>query len=270
MKKYSLIIWFTAAYLFCSAQSLTFPKTEYDFSKIKETDGKVSYSFTYENHSPFSVSVIRIDNPNRALSINFKRDSIPSKTGKGSIDVTLNPKDLSGAFSHTFHVKTIENSVNQTYTLTVKANIEPRPRTKEEIYPMKEGNLRYKNNSLRYETMTPNTVIVDTFFIYNVSADTMTFSCKNLPTAFKIIGMPEKLASMQEGKIVFEYSAAKKNDWGYVFERISLNTNDPERPAKSLHITGNIYDDFSTMTEKEKANAAKISVDAKEYNFGTA
>jgi hypothetical protein len=118
--------------------------------------------------------------------------------------------------------------------------------------------------------MTPNTVIVDTFFIYNVSADTMTFSCKNLPAAFKIIGMPEKLAPMQEGKIVFEYSAAKKNDWGYVFERISLNTNDTERPAKSLHITGNIYDDFSAMTEKEKANAAKISVDAKEYNFGTA
>ena len=269
MKKYSLLFWFTAIAAFCSAQSLTFQKTEHNFSKIKETDGEVTYSFTYENRSKVPVIIITTDNPNRALRVNFKRDTIQPKTGKGSIDITLNPRNLSGAFNHTFHVKTMENGVNRTYALTVKADIEPRPRTKEEIYGMKEGNLRYKNNSLRYEKMIPASVIVDTFFIYNVSTDTMTFSYKSLPKAVNILSMPEKLVPNGEGKIIFEYNAAKKNDWGSVYDRINLTTNDAEKPAKTLYITGNIYDDFSNMTEAEKANAARAAFDNTEYDFGT-
>ena len=270
MKKYSLIFWFTAVSLVCSAQNLTFLETEHNFSKIKETDGDVTYSFAYENRSKSNISIVMVDNSNRAVRVNFKKDTIQPKTGKGSIDVTLSPRNLSGVFNHTIHVKTIENGVNQNYALTIKADIEPRPRSKEEIYGMKEGNLRYRNNSLRYESMTPATVIIDTFFIYNVFTESMTFSYKNLPEAFKIISMPETLAPNEEGKIVFEYSAAKKNDWGNIYDRITINTNDSDRPAKTLYITGNIYDDFSAMTEKEKADAAKISVDAVEYNFGTA
>ena len=270
MKKYSLLFWFAAVSLLCSAQSLTFLKTEHNFLKIKETDGEVTYHFAYENLSKSAVSILMIDNSNRALRVNFSKDTIPSKKGKGTVDVTLNPKNLSGAFSHTIHVKTIENGVNQTYKLTIKADIEPRPRPKEEIYGTKEGNLRYIKNQLRYDDMTPATVIVDTFYIYNTSADTMTFSYKNLPAAFKILSIPEKLLPGKEGKIVFEYSAAKKNDWGVVYDKITIYTNDAESPAKTLYIHGTIYDDFSNMTEKEKANAAKISVDNIEYNFGTA
>ena len=269
MKKYSLIFWFATISLFCSAQNLTFQKTEHNFSKIKETDGEITYSFTYENRSKTPISIIMVENSNRALRTNFKRDTIQPKTGKGTVDVTLNPRNLSGAFNHTINVKTMENGVNQTYALTIKADIEPRPRSKEEIYGMKEGNLRYKNNSLRYDNMTPTTVIVDTFFIYNVFTEAMTFSHKNLPAAFKIISMPEQLAPNEEGKIVFEYNAAKKNDWGNVWDKITINTNDSDRPAKTLYVTGAIYDDFSNMTEAEKAKAAKASFDNTEYDFGT-
>ena len=78
MKKYSLLFWFTAVSLFCSAQSLTFQKTEHNFSKIQEVDGEVTYSFTYENHSKLPISIIVIDNHNRALRTDRKSTRLNS------------------------------------------------------------------------------------------------------------------------------------------------------------------------------------------------
>jgi len=270
MKKYSLLLWFTAISLFCSAQDLTFKQTEHDFLKIRETGGNITHRFTYENRSKSNISIIMIENSNRSVAVNFSRDTIHPKIGKGSIDVTLSPYNLPGVFNHTIYVKTIENGVNQNYALTIKADIEPRQRPKEEIYGMREGNLRYKTNSLRYENLTATSVIVDTFFIYNVDSNVMTFTYKNLPNAFKILSMPEKLAPQEEGKIVFEYSAAVKNDWGNVWDRVTIITNDLDRPGKTLYVTGTIYDDFASLTPQQKANAPIVVVDNVEYSFGTA
>ena len=270
MKKYNLIFCLIAISLCCSAQNLIFKKTEHDFSKIKETDGEVTYSFAYENRSNANIVIIMVENSNRSMRVNFKRDTIQPKIGKGSVDIILHPRTLSGTFNHTVNVKTIEDGVNQTYALTIKANIEPRPRTKEEIYPIMDGKLRFVKNSASYNEMTPTTVIKDTFFIYNIGDDFMTLSYRNLPPAVKILSMPEKLKPQEEGQIIFEYSAAAKKDWGFVWDRMDIITNDSARPNKTLHLNGNIYDDFSSLTPQQKANAPIISVDNVDYDFGTA
>ncbi|MDR1878655.1 MAG: DUF1573 domain-containing protein [Bacteroidales bacterium] len=270
MKYFSLIIWFTFISSWVSAQGLSFDKTSHNFSAINETDGEVNCSFAYENKSKSNVTIIDVAIANRgAVRANWNRNPIlPAE--KGNITVTLNPRNLSGAYSHSIDVKTNENGVNKTYTLTVQANITPRVKTKEEIYGMMEGNLRYKTNSLRYPTMNPVSVITDTFGIYNVYGDTMTFAYHLLPAAVQILSMPAKLAPKEEGRIVFKYTAAAKNDWGNVWDKITITTNDTNRPAKSLYITGEIYDDFDAWTPEQKANAPKVSFDNMNYEFGTA
>ncbi|MDR1459982.1 MAG: DUF1573 domain-containing protein, partial [Bacteroidales bacterium] len=195
-------------------------------------------------------------------------DTIQPKE-KGSFSVLLHPRNLSGSFEHTIIAKTIEDGVEQRYPLQIKAQVEPRPRTKEEIYGMMEGNLRYKTNSLRY-TMNPASVVVDTFAIYNVYGDTMTFSYGMLPQAVQIVSMPEKLAPKEEGQIVFRYTAAVKNDWGNIWDKVTIVTSDTNRPHKSLYITGEIYDDFDSWTPEQKANAPKASFDNIKFLFGTA
>ena len=270
MKQLSLIIGFMSLSLFSFAQKLDFDKTEHNFQKIKETDGEVSYSFLYENNSKVPIILVTVENHNRSsIRVSFKSDTIQPK-GKGNISVTLNPRNLSGNFEHVITAKTIENEKKYDYSLTIKANIEPRPRTKEEIYGMMEGNLRYKTNSLRY-TMNPESVIIDTFAIYSVYGDTMTLSYATpLPASVEIISMPAKLAPKEEGKIIFKYSAATKKDWGNVWDKFVINTSDTNRPAKSLYISGEIFDNFDVWTPEQKANAPKASFDKIEHAFGTA
>ncbi len=268
MRQFSLIIGFISLSLFSVAQKLGFDKTEHNFQKIKETDGEVSCTFSYENKSKSPISLVMVENNNRALRITANRDTIAPK-GKGTVQVTLVPRNLSGNFEHNIVVKTIEDGKKYDYPLTIKADIEPRPRTKEETYGMMEGNIRYKTNSLRY-TMNPASVIIDTFFIYNVYGNTMTFSYGTLPASIQIISIPQELAPNEEGKIVFKYSAATKNDWGNVWDKVTIITNDTNRPNKSLYITGEIFDDFESWTPQQKADAPVASFDNIEYPFGTA
>jgi hypothetical protein len=269
MKQFILITGFTLISLISTAQKLSFDKTEHHFLRVKETDGEVSCNFSYENKTKSIIYLTAVESSNRSsIRLKWNRDTIQPK-GTGSFSVTLQLRNLSGLFDQTVTVKTLENGVEQTYPLKIKAEIEPRPRTKEEIYGMMEGNLRYKTNSLRY-TMNQTSVIVDTFAIYNVYGDTMTFSYQMLPQAIQILSMPEKLAPKEEGKIIFKYTAATKNDWGSVWDKITIITSDTNRSNKSLYITGEIFDDFASWTDEQKANAPKVSFDNTKYTFGTA
>lgn len=268
MKNIVLILGFIAVSLFGSAQKLGFDKMEQNFQQIKETNGEVKCSFLYENKSKVPVIIVSVENTNRSVRIVAKNDTIHPK-GKGEILATLNPRNLSGIFEHTITVKTIESGKKYDYPLKIKANIEPRPRAKEEIYGMMEGNIRYKTNFIRFNNLHPNSVIVDTFAVYNVWGNTMTFTHGLLPASIEIVSMPQKLEPQEEGKIVFKFSAAAKNDWGNIYDRFVINTNDTIRPDKTFNVSGEILDDFTSWTPQQLANAPKASFETTEYQFGT-
>jgi len=268
MKNLGLIFGFTAVSLFVSAQKLEFDKTEHNFKQIKETDGEVKCVFSCVNNSKVPIIVATVENTNRSIRIVPQYDTLLPK-GKKEISVTLNPRDKSGNFEHTIIVKTIEDGKNYSYPLKIKANIEPRPRAKEELYGMMEGNIRYKTNFIRFDNLHPNSVLIDTFAVYNVWGDTMTFSYGTLPACIEILRIPKKLAPQEEEKIVFKFSASAKNDWGNVYDRFVINTNDTIRPDKTFNISGEILDDFTSWTPEQLKNAPKASFDIIEYNFGT-
>jgi len=270
MRQFSLVLGFISISLFASGQKLGFDKTEHHFQTIKETDGEIKCVFSYENKSKSPVVVVTVENTNRsAVRIAAKNNDTLQPKGKGEVSVILNPRNLSGIFEHTITVKTVEDGKNHNYLLKIKANIEPRQRTKQEIYGMKEGNLRYKTNSKHGYKLTPNTILIDTFFFYNEWEETMTFSTGNLPAAIEIVYLTPKTAPLEEGILVFRYKAEVKKDWGYVYDRLTMHTNDSERPEKAFYISGDIYDDFDSWTPQQKANAPKVSFDNVDYQFGT-
>jgi hypothetical protein len=268
MKWLNLFMWFIGISFGSSAQGLLFDNTEHTLPTIKEVDGEVTYNFSYENKSKTTISITNITVSQHAVvRPDWNRNPIAHKE-KGSIGIILNPRGLSGEQHYAITVSTMENNVVANYTLKLNATVEPRPKTKEEIYGMMEGNVRYKTNTFRY-ILNPTSVIVDTFAWYNVYGDTLTLSYNQLPASVKILSMPSKIAPKEEGGIVFQYHAAEKNDWGNVWDKVVITTNDTNRPAKALYITGEIYDDFDVWTPQQKANAPKASFDAIEYQFGT-
>ena len=80
----------------------------------------------------------------------------------------------------------------------------------------------------------------------------MTFTTGNLPPSVKVLHLTKSLQPKKEGIFVFSFDAKIKNDWGSVYERLFIVTNDPERAQKTFYIIAEIYDDFESWTENKK------------------
>ncbi len=249
------------------SQKLQFETQTFDFSTIQEEKGVVACTFNFVNKSKNAyIDVVKTGQ--NYIRASYQRD-VMAKKAKGSIQIDYDPKGRSGAFSDTIRVKTVEKGKDYIYQLVLKGKVEPRQRTIQEIYSMKEGNVRYIRNQKTYNNLTPTKVVKDTFHFFNESTSEMTFVKNNLPPAVKIIYLTPKLAPMTAGILVFEYDASKKNDWGPVWDKIVITTTDTDRPNKTFYITGRILDDFDSWTPKQRQNAPKIKFSTEEYQFGT-
>ena len=251
------------------AQNLQFDNMEHRFPPMKETDKEASCTFTFVNKSSNEVNITGVVCPQKNIRVTWDKDTLGKKES-GTITVIVNPKNSVGSFDCPLKISTLEKGKEVEYTLRVKGDVLEREKSKQEIYGMKEGNLRYKTNTKSGYKFAPTTVLIDTFFFYNEWEDTMTFSYGNLPAALEISYLTPKIAPLEEGILVFRYNVAVKKDWGNVYDKFVVNTNDSARPDKSLYIIGEIYDDFASWTPEQMKKAPKVKMSEEEYKFGTA
>ena len=66
--------------------------------------------------------------------------------------------------------------------------------------------------------------------------------------------------------MTFTYDANLKKDWGYVYDRVQLKTNDDKQPDKRVNIAANIVENFGELGENAKV--AQIKFDKTSHNFG--
>ena len=250
------------------AQNLQFNNTEHRFPPMKETDKEVSYTFTFVNKSSNKVNITGVVCPQKNIRITWDKDTIGKKEN-GSITVIVNPRNSVGSFDCPIKISTLEKGKVREYTLKVTGEILEREKSRQEIYGMKEGNLRYKTNTKSGYRFAPTTVLIDTFFFFNEWSETMTFSHRNMPAAIGVLYLTPQIAPLEEGILVIRYQAELKKEWGFVYDKFVINTNDPERPDKSLYIMGDIYDDFASWTPEQMKNAPKVKMSEEEYKFGT-
>jgi hypothetical protein len=67
---------------------------------------------------------------------------------------------------------------------------------------------------------------------------------------------------------VVTYDANKKNDFGLAYDRIAIQTNDPQQVMKTLTVSAILSQDFSNITEKQLKKAPKIVFNQTTYDFG--
>ncbi len=250
------------------AQVLKFVETTHEFYHIQETAGKAACQFLFTNTSSDDIKISQINSTAcPCLSFDWKKSAVQPNE-KGNIHVYVDPSNRKGMFAFPIQVTTEENGKTETYNLMVKGYIVPIPKTKQEEYGMKEGNLRYKTNQKRY-IMHREEIVYDTLHFYNEWDSVMTFSYQSLPANIKISYLTPFLKPKGEGILCFSYDASIKNDWGNVFDRFFMYTNDPDRPRKTFYISAEVYDNFKVWTPEQRENAPHIFTEKDEYNFGT-
>jgi hypothetical protein len=142
-------------------------------------------------------------------------------------------------------------------------------KTVKDLYPNLVGNLRFNISQLNFQNVNNTDTKTDTLKLYNEWSKPMNLSFATLPDYIICKAVPEILKPQQKGYVLIAYNAAKRNDFGFIYDRFSINTNDSLQAEKSISISVNIVEDFSKLTPAQLANAAKITIDSITFDFGT-
>jgi hypothetical protein len=96
---------------------------------------------------------------------------------------------------------------------------------------------------------------------YNPGQNPARISFINLPPHIQAEATPQTIRQGERAIIRITYDAARKNDWGFVSDRISMIVNDNRATDYKLTVTATIEEDFARWTQTQIQNAPVLSLD---------
>lgn len=150
----------------------------------------------------------------------------------------------------------------QTAIVQVQPSVEDR-------FPKRIGNLRFSATTLHLGDVLNNQLRTDTIKMYNAWNSPLTISSGlTLPDYMKMNIVPAKLGPSEEGMIIINYDAAKKQEFGFVFERLLLITNDALQGDKNLNITASIKEYFPPPVPGDTVAPQRVRVPETSHYIG--
>ena len=247
---------------------ITFEKTEHDFGKINEADGRVSTVFEFKNEGMTPLVLSNVRASCGCTTPTWTKEPIePGQTG--SITVTYNPNGRPGRFQKT--VTITSNATEPTKRVYIKGEVIPKQAKPENQFKVSVGDLSMKTLTLDLGTIKKGDVKQGELEYTNLTKEDHQVELAT-NSADSYLANQVTLASVKPnevGKFVFVLDTKSTKLYGpvevyaYVVVDGKKNISEPYK----LVIKANIVEDFSTLTIEQKQKAPIIEV-AKEYNIG--
>ncbi|MDE5708573.1 MAG: DUF1573 domain-containing protein [Alistipes sp.] len=135
-KKHIVLIITLLCSAFAAQAQLSFEAPAWDFGSIRESDGRVSHTFTGVNRGSVPVVIVDVVTSCGCTIPEFSRKPVlPGDSAR--ITVTYDPMNRPGAFSRELGVYTSERK--KAASLTIRGSVVPREKSLEELYPVDAG-----------------------------------------------------------------------------------------------------------------------------------
>lgn len=132
-------------------------------------------------------------------------------------------------------------------------------------YTKKIGNLRLSRSSVNFGKVLTNETRHDTIQILNSGKVPLSLEVKSANNYSTVAISKNKLAPEETGSIIVSYNFSKRDDYGFVLDRILINTNDTDQPQKNINVSATIQEYFSPAdTLLPKARVSETM-----YNYGS-
>ncbi len=246
--------------------SIKFETLTYDFKTIKEEKGPQTCVFKFTNVGKEDIQILNVRPGCGCTTSEYTKEPV-KPGGSGVVKATYDPTRRPGVFNKSIAVTT-NDPASPNITLIIKGNVLEHPKTRDELYPMQQGSLRFFTNHLSFNLTNTETKI-DTLKVVNAGAKRIEFNYDKLPSYVTILNpILTKLDTGKTGKIIVKYDAAKRNEIGFAYDKFSITTNDTAQVDKLVYLSANISEDFSKLTPEQMANAPAITVEKEAYDFG--
>ncbi len=229
---------------------MQFPKTAHDFGQVPEAGGEVTYNFEFTNTGKVPVIITDVKSSCGCTTPEWtKQPVLPGKTG--IVKTTFDPQDRPGIFDKEITVSTKTEQVK----LKISGEVLPKTKGTSDLYPRVIGTLRLKSLNLPFANIYNTTVGTDSLPVINTGSGNLSITFGNIPDHTTLTAHPQTLKPNESGFIVCTYNAAKKNDWGYVSDKVGILLNGAAPKGNDITVSATIDEDFSSLNEATLANA---------------
>lgn len=249
--------------VFAQKPQIEFTKTEHDFGKIRESDGLVSYVFTFKNAGAAPLVIQNVDASCGCTTPEWTKE--PVLNGKtGTIKVTFNPAGRPNRFDKTITI-TSNSEKNNRIVLRIKGDVEAKVLTIEEQYPFSVDQVRLKSDALEMYRIPAGNTKSESLEIYNNGKTPAIVNFENVPAHITIKSDPISIPAHGKATIKCTYNTSKKNEYGPVTDDVTLRVKNSKM---TLKVKANIDEDFSKLTAAEQENAPIAKMDKGNHQFG--
>lgn len=250
------------------AEPVQFTEKIHDFGEVVETEGLAVFDFTFTNRATRPVKILSVQPSCGCTTPDWtKHQVLPGKTG--FVRASYNPKDRPGYFDKTLAVTT--DLDGSPIVLRIKGNVVAAKTTNaQQPYDLvvEVGHLMFRNSSFNLGKVYVNKDPVSVEFpTYNRGKDTVKILSVTAPPHISVL-LPKKIAPAASAAIRITYDASIKKEYGFLTEKIVLNTSDESQPEKifSVHVTAEEY--FPKLTTAELASAPVFKLDHYSIDLG--
>ena len=247
---------------------ITFEKTEHDFGKINESDGRVSVVFEFKNEGMAPLILSNVRASCGCTTPTWTKEPVePGQTG--SITVTYNPNGRPGRFQKT--VTITSNAKEPTAKVYIKGEVIPKQAKPVNKYTVAVGDLSMKAKLLDLGTIKKGEKKTGELEYANLTqADHRVDLATNAADAFLISQVSLAAPKANEtGKFIFALDSKNTKLYGPVeaFVYVVVDGKKELSDTYKLTVKANIVEDFSALTTEQKQQAPIIEV-ANELNAG--
>jgi hypothetical protein len=269
MKSFIITIAFLISGLTLLAQhkdpQSNFSTTIHNFGDIKEEGGIVSHTFEITNTGASPLIINRVATSCGCTASEWTKEPI-LPGAKGTLTASYNPLGRPGPFVQ--NITVFSNASASGLVISLRGQVTPKPKTVEDIYRRRIGDLGLTNSHLSLGRVFINQIRTDTLMVYNFGSNPLTLSFESIPKHLSIKSTPQTLKPKEEGMILVSFDSRKIDDWGFVVDRIRIMINKENIQGNLLSVSANIEEDFTSLSDKDLANAAQISFNETQKDFG--
>ena len=240
---------------------ITFERTEHDFGRINEGDGRVSTVFTFKNEgmSPLILSNVRASCG--CTTPTWTKE--PVEPGQsGSITVTYNPNGRPGRFQKTITITS--NATDATKKVYIKGEVIPKQAKPENKYTLHVGELNMKSKTIELGTIKKGERVNGELEYANLSGTPHHVEIyTNMSEDYLLAQatLPD-INPNETGKFVFSLDTKAMKLYGPVelFAYVVIDGKKDMSETFRLVLKGDIIEDFSQMSKEACMQAPIIEV----------
>ncbi|MDE6270493.1 MAG: DUF1573 domain-containing protein [Muribaculaceae bacterium] len=260
-----IILAFTASNAFAAGKACWL-ETSHNFGAFHEDDGKRTCSMRYVNcgDSALTITAAR-SSCGCTLAEYSRRPLAPGDTAE--IVVSYDPTGRPGRFSKNVYIN-FDNDEGRS-VLTISGVVIGAPVTLQQRYPVEAGDaMRMSRGAVMAGDVAKGRTKTVYMELYNASTDTIRPAVVKAPAFTDVRFLPEAVAPGEQTSLVCHVNTARIDTWGLVEDSLIIAPGKGQTPV-AVPMTVVVSEDFSRLTDEQRAKAPVISIAPERLDFGT-